>query len=111
METKGNLFQKRGTDYAIRHGQRTLPGKYYHDPGIYKEELEKIFYKFWIYACRDEEISSIGDYKIIEVGDESIIIVRDKTNSLKAHFNVCSHRGTQLITKEKGKKQRSRLPL
>ncbi len=95
-------FQKRGIDYPIIDGQRTLPGKYYHDEKIYQEEIEKIFYKFWIYACRAEEIPAVGDFKLIQVEDESIILVRDKSNEIKAHFNVCRHRGTQLCTEEKG---------
>jgi len=102
MKKDKKEFQKRGVDYPIVDGQRTLPGKYYHDEEIYKEELEKIFYKFWIFACRAEEISSIGDYKLIVVGEESIILVRDKSNEIKAHFNVCRHRGTQLCTETKG---------
>lgn len=100
--TTTKTFQKRGVDYPIIDGTRTLPGKYYHDEGIYQEEIEKIFYKFWIYACRAEEIPSIGDYKLIQVEDESLILVRDKNNQIKAHFNVCRHRGTQLCTEAKG---------
>ena len=38
-------FQKRGVDYQIVDGMRTLPGKYYHSQEIYQEEVEKIFYK------------------------------------------------------------------
>ncbi|MDH4058063.1 MAG: aromatic ring-hydroxylating dioxygenase subunit alpha [Cyclobacteriaceae bacterium] len=99
MEKK---FKKRGVDYPIIDGTRTLPGKYYHSPEIYQEEAEKIFYKFWLYACREEEIASPGDYKLIPVVDESIIVVRDKTNGIQAHFNVCRHRGTQLCAEPKG---------
>ena len=95
-------YQKRGVDYSVRHGERTLPGKYYHDESIYSEEIEKIFYKFWIYACREEELPNVGDYKLIEVEDESIILVRDKENEVRGHFNVCRHRGTQLCAEEKG---------
>ena len=97
-----NKFQKRGFDYPIIDGKRTLPGKYYHKEEIYKEEVEKIFYKFWIYACRAEEIPLIGDYKLIQVEDESLILVRDKSYEIKALFNVCSHRGTQLCNEPKG---------
>lgn len=95
-------FKKRGVDYPIIDGTRTLPGKYYHSPEIYGEEVAKIFYKFWLYACRAEEIPAVGDYKLIQVADESIILVRDKSNQIKALFNVCSHRGTQLCTEPTG---------
>ncbi len=97
-----DAFKKRGVDYPVVMGERTLPGRYYHSQEIYEEELEKIFYRFWIYACRAEEIPEAGDYKVIEVGDESIILVRDKTGNIRALFNVCSHRGTQLCIKPAG---------
>jgi len=97
-----NKFKKRGVDYPIVDGARTLPGKYYHDPAIYKEEASKIFYKFWLYACREEEIPNAGDYKLIDIVDESIILVRDKSQGIRAHFNVCRHRGTQLCSEPKG---------
>lgn len=95
-------FKKRGVDYQIIDGERTLPGKYYHSQEIYQEEIEKIFHKSWIYACRAEEISSIGDFKLIQVEDESLILVRDKTENIKALFNVCRHRGTQLCDEPVG---------
>lgn len=99
MEKK---FTKRGVDYPIVDGVRTLPGKYYHSPDIYREETDKIFYTFWLFACRAEEIPAPGDFKLIQVVDESIILVRDKNNGIKALFNVCSHRGTQLCAEPKG---------
>ncbi|RMZ51441.1 aromatic ring-hydroxylating dioxygenase subunit alpha [Flavobacteriaceae bacterium PRS1] len=95
-------FKKRGINFPIIDGTRTLPGKYYHSKEIYQEEVEKIFYKFWIYACRAEEIPSVGDYKLIEVVDESLILVRDKSNEIKALFNVCRHRGTRLCVEPTG---------
>ena len=97
-----NEFQKRGVDYPIIDGTRTLPGKYYHSQEIYQEEIEKIFYKFWMFACRAEEIPLVGDFKVIQIEDESLILVRDKSNEIKAHFNVCRHRGTQLCTEKSG---------
>lgn len=102
MDSKNKKFLKRGFDYPIEDGTRTLPGKYYHDQGIYQEEVEKIFYKFWLFACREEEIPSTGDFKTITIADESIILVRDKSNQIKALFNVCSHRGTQLCSESVG---------
>lgn len=102
MSTSEKGFTKRGVDYPIIDGTRTLPSKYYHSQDIYEEEVEKIFYKFWIYACREEEISEVGDYKLIQVEDESIILTRNKTGEVSALFNVCSHRGTQLCTEPTG---------
>lgn len=95
-------FEKRGVDYQIVDGARTLPGKYYHSQEIYAEEVEKIFYKFWMLACRDEEIPEVGDFKLVQIEEESLLLVRDKSGDIKAHFNVCRHRGTQLCVEPSG---------
>lgn len=87
----------------MQHGLRTLPGKYYHDKQIYREELEKIFYRYWLFACREEMIPEKGDFKVVEIGEEEIIVVRGKDNLIRAFFNVCSHRGTQLCAERSGR--------
>lgn len=102
MDTNKNKYLKRGVDYPIVDGARTLPGKYYHSKSIYREEVEKIFNRFWIFAGRSEEIPNVGDYKLVQIEDESLILVRDNDDQIKAHFNVCSHRGTQLCSEKKG---------
>jgi hypothetical protein len=37
MNMEKRQFKKRGVDYPIIDGARTLPGKYYHSPEIYQE--------------------------------------------------------------------------
>ena len=39
-------YKKRGVDYPIIDGLRTLPGKYYHSQEIYEEEVEKFSINF-----------------------------------------------------------------
>lgn len=96
------IYKKRGVDYRLKENLQTLPGKYYHSEEIYKEELEKIFYQRWLFVCREEEIPNPGDYLLFEIGDESIIVVRDEKGKLNAHFNVCRHRGTRICENGNG---------
>ena len=100
--TQQGEFLKRGVDYPIVDGARTLPGRYYHSQDIYAEEVEKIFYKNWLFACRAEEVPEVGNYKLFRVEDENLIIVRNKEGQIKCLFNVCRHRGTQLCTEATG---------
>jgi len=46
MGLGNNEFLKRGIDYPIVDGAKTLPATYYHSQDIYQEEVEKFFYKF-----------------------------------------------------------------
>jgi phenylpropionate dioxygenase-like ring-hydroxylating dioxygenase large terminal subunit len=47
-------------------------------------------------ACRLEEIPNPGDFVDYQICDYSILIVRQADNGVKAFFNTCPHRATQL---------------
>lgn len=82
---------------------KTLPGRYYTDPGIFQQEMETFFCKMWICALRSEQIPNSGDYQLCEVAGESIIVTRDSTGAIRAFYNVCRHRGTRMCREETGK--------
>jgi Rieske 2Fe-2S family protein len=80
----------------------TLPARYYTDPGVFRDELERFFCQDWICAGRTNQVLKAGDYFLREVAGESIIVTRDGNNSLRAFFNVCRHRGTRICALDKG---------
>jgi phenylpropionate dioxygenase-like ring-hydroxylating dioxygenase large terminal subunit len=80
----------------------TLPQRYYTDPDIFRDELERFYCATWICAGRADQIAKPGDYFLREVADESVIITRDGDGKLQAFFNVCRHRGTRICAAGKG---------
>jgi phenylpropionate dioxygenase-like ring-hydroxylating dioxygenase large terminal subunit len=60
-------------------------------------EKELLWPRVWQMAGRVEDIPNVGDFFTYEIADESIIIVRTDTDTIKAFYNVCAHRGRQLI--------------
>jgi len=82
--------------------QYTLPSRYFTSETIFREELERIFYERWICVGREEQIAKNGDYFLVEMGDENIIVLRDRTGTPRAFYNVCRHRGTRLCAVERG---------
>ncbi len=86
----------------IDGGTSTLPGRYYTDPEILKQEIERLFQAFWICAGRVDEVPNPGDFVLRQIGCESIVIVRDEAQKINAFYNVCRHRGTRLCTEESG---------
>jgi len=75
----------------------TLPARYYMDERIYQMELESIFYRQWYYAGHNSQIAKSGDYLTTTIGDQSIVVLRDKEGELRAFYNVCQHRGHELV--------------
>ncbi len=74
----------------------TLPARYYATPEIFAAERERIFLERWVCIGRATELARPGDYLVREVGGESIIILRDRSDAVRAFYNVCRHRGTRL---------------
>ena len=50
----------------------------------------------WQLACRLEEIPYVGDYVTYDINDESVIVVRETAERIRAYHNVCQHRGRRL---------------
>jgi len=82
----------------------SLNQRYYKDEGIYNLEINNIFHKHWLFAGHISQVPAKGDYFLFEFSNESIIIVRNKNNKLKAHINVCRHRGSKICLDKKGNK-------
>ncbi len=80
----------------------TLPGRYYTDESVFREELERFFFKKWICAGRSEQVANAGSYFLCEVAGESIIVTRDGRGELQAFYNVCRHRGTRMCRDAEG---------
>jgi len=68
----------------------------YIDRDFYDQEMDKMWNKVWQWACREEHIPNPGDQFVYEVGTYSILIARTSGGDVKAYFNSCMHRGTQL---------------
>src|SRR2546423_316944 len=81
---------------------RTLPARYYVDPMRFCRELEHFFFRRWIAAGRADQIPSAGDYFLRDVAGESVIVVRESADSIRAYYNVCRHRGTRLCIEQQG---------
>jgi nitrite reductase/ring-hydroxylating ferredoxin subunit len=80
----------------------TFPVEAYISPEYAHAEREKLWPKVWQHAGRVEEIPNVGDYITYDILDDSILIVRTATDTIKAFYNVCSHRARQLVDVPQG---------
>ena len=81
----------------------TLAGNYYRDPAILEREFERIFFRSWVLAGREEQLVEAGDYFTFELGPESVLVVRGRDGALRAFYNVCRHRGAKLCAARAGR--------
>ena len=99
------IFKK--TADTLIQGAHTLERDYYTSKKILSQEYKNIFLNHWICAGRESELSHPGEYKTINIGFESIIILKDQKNKIRSHYNLCRHRGTRICEKPDGKFSKS----
>jgi Rieske 2Fe-2S family protein len=100
---KGSLVMDAPERPDLPRDAFTLPARFYIDPDHFRAELECFFAGMWVCAGRTEEIPGAGDYVLRDIGEESVILVRDGDGVIRAFFNVCRHRGTRLRTEAEGR--------
>jgi phenylpropionate dioxygenase-like ring-hydroxylating dioxygenase large terminal subunit len=87
--------------YARAQSDRVSPSLYY-DPAIFEAELERIFYKTWIWVAHESELPNPGDFRTTTIGRQPVIVVRDKTGAINVLENRCRHRGATVCEQHKG---------
>jgi choline monooxygenase len=60
-------------------------------------ERERVFGTSWVAVGCSAQLREPGDVLVAEVAGRSVFVVRQKDATLRAFYNVCRHRGTQLL--------------
>lgn len=75
----------------------TLDVEVYTDPALWRLERERIWFSQWVLVGRAEEVPGRGDRLLVDLAGESVIVLRSDDDELRAFYNVCRHRGAELI--------------
>lgn len=100
MTAPHNLFDPRHYVEARRPllEATSLPPWCYTSTRFYEREIERVFRPNWNFVGREDEITAVGDYMTFDLCGESVIIVRDNAQRIRAFANTCRHRGTRLLS-------------
>src|SRR4029453_14022406 len=82
---------------ALAGLQRALPASYYLDEATFERERDRLLFGEWFCAGRAEQVERPGSLVVVEVAGESVLLVRTRAGELAAHYNVCRHRGSQVV--------------
>ena len=93
--TAEEIFQ----DPASRRG---LPAWTYNNEELTRLEMEQVFLRNWMFVAHVSDLPRAGDYQCFELGDERAVVVRDRQGEVRAFHNVCRHRASRVVDKDKG---------
>ena len=86
-----------------------LAGRYYTDDEVFAAEMDRVFARSWVMVGHASEVAEPGMVITARVGDESVLVAND-AGRLRAMFNVCQHRGHELVTTETARLDRITCP-
>src|SRR5487761_44037 len=74
----------------------------YVNEDLYKMELEQVFTRAWLFIGHESQVPSPGDFVVSRMGEEEVILVRDRKSQLHVFLNTCRHRGMKVCRYDDG---------
>lgn len=69
---------------------------------IYQQERERVFGKAWLYIGHESQVKEPGDFILSRMGEESVIMTRDRSGTIQVMLNSCRHRGMRVCRYDEG---------
>src|SRR5580698_3418818 len=69
---------------------------------LFAKELERVFAPSWSFVGHTSQLAKDGDYVLSRVGQESVIITREKGGTINVLLNSCRHRGMPVCRYDDG---------
>jgi phenylpropionate dioxygenase-like ring-hydroxylating dioxygenase large terminal subunit len=85
-------------------------GSLYYDDEIFKEEVEKIWFRTWVYVGHVSEVPNVNDFVTKSIGPMPVLMVHDRNGDIQLLLNRCPHRGNAVCVQEKGNRARFTCP-
>jgi phenylpropionate dioxygenase-like ring-hydroxylating dioxygenase large terminal subunit len=77
---------------SLQHEAVTLPAEMYSSPEIYRLEQRHVFGKNWYYVGHISQLQGAGSYFTVEIAEQPLVILQNKSGELRGFFNICTHR-------------------
>ncbi len=76
---------------------QTLPPEAYLDEALWQHERVRLFANEWIAVARANDLPEAGDYIVVDIAGEPVIVVRAADGAINALSNVCRHRAMAML--------------
>ena len=80
---------------AVR--SHSIDTRCYIEPRFLQIEREQIFHRSWQFVCHEEKLRDVGSYVVLDIEGRSVVVLRNREGDVRAFYNVCKHRGHELL--------------
>src|ERR1700739_3775075 len=84
----------------VRAGR--VHGALYSDEAVFQAELEKIWYRTWVYVGHASEVPNVNDFIMKSIGPQQVLMTRGKSGEIHLLLDRGAHRGNELCMDQKG---------
>jgi phenylpropionate dioxygenase-like ring-hydroxylating dioxygenase large terminal subunit len=96
------MFREAAPDVHELVQRDRVGGRLYRDPELFARELERIWYRVWVYLGHESEVPEKGDFVRRAIGLQPVVMVRGEDGRVRAFYNRCRHRGNLVCLREQG---------
>jgi len=101
--------QIRGEYDEVATRSHSINTRCYIDPKFLQIEREQIFRRSWQFLCHEEKLRDPGSFVTRQIEGLPVVAVRNHDGEIRAYYNVCKHRGHELL-KGEGRTKRITCP-
>ncbi|WP_288350200.1 SRPBCC family protein [uncultured Thalassospira sp.] len=76
------------------------------DEAVYRAELQQIFARAWLFIAHESQVPNPGDFIRTTMGEDDVVVVRQRDKTINAFLNSCPHRGNRVCMVDAGSKAR-----
>lgn len=77
-------------------------GSLYTNEEVFREEIEKIWSRVWVYVGHESEVPNKDDFILKHIGLEEVIMTRGADGEINLLHNRCPHRGNRVCVDKSG---------
>ena len=90
------------TGNLVDLSQGTISREVFVNHSVYQQEQEQVFARSWLFVGHESQVPSPGDYFVSAMGEESVILCRDRQGQIHVFLNTCMHRGMKVCRYDEG---------
>jgi 3-phenylpropionate/trans-cinnamate dioxygenase alpha subunit len=72
------------------------------DRRLYDQEQARVFATSWLFLGHVDQLEKAGEFFTTFMGEDPIIVTKDKSGTIRAFLNSCRHRGARVLRADYG---------